>query len=137
MSKLTEMLDKYRKGESVRLKVGIMADKTYPDGQKVAFVGYVNEYGTPTIPSRPFFRSAVAKNKDILPEMVAALTKKHGPEAAARMIGEHMVGQLSESVMTWSEPPNAQSTIRAKGYNAPLRGEDRLLRKSFSYEIEK
>lgn len=137
MSKLTDMLDKYRGLDKVALRVGIMGNETYPDGTSVAGVGYTNEYGTDTIPSRPFFRSTIANERSILPNMTASLVSSHGAEAALRQVGEHMVSALSESVQTWSEPPNSPSTIRAKGYNAPLRGPDLLLRNSFSYEIEK
>lgn len=136
MSKLTDMLDKYRKKGTLGMKVGIMGEKTYPDGIRVATVGYLNEYGTKTAPARPFFRSAIEENKEILPQMAASLIKNNDPETALRLIGEHMVGQFTESVMTWSDPPNAQSTIEQKGYDAPLRANDRLLRNSFTYEIE-
>lgn len=136
MSKLTQMLDKYRGLERVALRVGIMGGKTYPDGTPVAEVGYVNEYGTDIIPTRPFFRSAIANERSVLPQMAASLLGKHDTETALRLVGEHMVGALSDSVQTWSEPPNAPSTIRQKGYNAPLRANDKLLRNSFSYEIE-
>lgn len=136
MSALKKMLDKYRGLERVALRVGIMGGKTYPDGTLVAEVGYVNEYGTDIIPTRPFFRSAIANERSVLPKMAASLLGKNDPETALRLIGEHMVGALSDSVQTWSEPPNAPSTIREKGYNAPLRANDRLLRNSFSYEIE-
>lgn len=136
MSKLTEFLDKYRKAQSLKMKIGILADKTYPDGTKAALVGYLNEYGTKDIPARPFFRTAIENNSNVLPQMAASLLSKHDPETAARIIGEHMVGEFTNSVMTWSDPPNAQSTIDQKGYNAPLRANDRVLRNSFSYEIE-
>lgn len=142
MTKLTDMLDRYRKKGTLGMKVGIMGAKTYPDGIKVATVGYLNEYGTKTedgkthIPPRPFFRSAIANNTDVLPKMVAALLKGNDPETTLRLIGEHMVGEFTDSVMTWSEPENAKSTQKAKGYNSPLRANDKLLRNSFSYEIE-
>jgi|SRR5690625_3321581 len=136
MSALKKMLDKYRGLDKVALRVGIMGGKTYPDGTPVAEVGYVNEYGTDVIPSRPFFRSTVSKNRRTLPRMAASLINEHDTETALRLIGEHMVGALADSVQTWSEPPNAPSTIAQKGYNAPLRANDRLLRNSFSYEIE-
>lgn len=135
MSKLSEMLNRYRDAGSVRLKVGIMADKTYPDGTKAALVGYLNEYGTKDIPARPFFRTAIENNSNVLPKMAASLLSKHEPETVARIIGEHMVGEFTNSVMTWSDPPNAQSTIDQKGFDSPLRANDRLLRNSFSYEI--
>lgn len=136
MSKLTKMLDKYRGLDKVALRVGIMGGKTYPDGTPVAEVGYVNEYGTDIIPTRPFFRSAIANERSVLPQMAASLLGKNDPETALRLIGEHMVGALSDSVQTWSEPGNAKSTIAKKGYDAPLRANDKLLRNSFSYEIE-
>lgn len=142
MSKLTDMLDRYRKKGSLGMKVGIMADKTYPDGVKAATVGYLNEYGTKKadggqhIPPRPFFRAAIANNTDVLPRMIAALLKGNDPQTTLRLVGEHMVGELTDSVMTWSDPGNADSTIAQKGYDAPLRANDRLLRNSFSYEVD-
>jgi hypothetical protein len=181
MSKLTDMLDKYRKGPKAALKVGIMGDKTYPDGELVAYVGYVNEYGykgmvparkqtiyhsvnadgsmrndgrfvkakkanlerivdVPSyeldIPSRPFFRTAIANNRDALKEIIAKAIKEGGVVYGMRIAGEFMSGALQESVMTWSDPPNAASTVAAKGYNAPLRANDKILRNSFTYEVE-
>lgn len=138
MSKLTDMLDKYRKSGSIGMKVGIMADKTYPDGMKVAHVGWINDQGAPHahIPSRPFFRETVFRNQAVIPKMVAALLKNNEPDAVLRLVGEHMVGEFTDTVMTWKDPPNAQSTIDAKGYDAPLRANDKQLRNSFSYEIE-
>ena len=138
MSKLTDMLDKYRKSGSIGMKVGIMADKTYPDGMKVAHVGWINDQGAPHahIPARPFFRETVFRNQAVIPKMVAALLKNNEPETVLRLVGEHMVGEFTDAVMTWKDPPNAQSTIDAKGYDAPLRANDKLLRNSFSYEIE-
>lgn len=181
MSKLTEILDKYRKEKNKSLKVGVMGNKTYPDGELVSYVAYVNEYGykgmipgrkqtiyhsvnqdgamrndgrfvrkasanlervvdVPSyeldIPSRPFFRTAIANNKDKLREIIAKAIREGGVERGMRIAGEFMSDALQESVMTWTDPPNAASTVKAKGYNAPLRANDKLLRNSFSYEIE-
>lgn len=181
MTALTDMLDKYRKAGSPKVKAGIMGDKTYPDGEKVAYVGYVNEYGYKgmvpgrmgvvyhrldkdgnianggkfvkkskasierlvyipeyelNIPSRPFFRTAIANSRDELKQLIAKTIREKGPMDAAHLAGLFMTDRLTESVMTWSDPPNAASTVRAKGYNAPLRANDKLLRNSFTYEIE-
>ena len=181
MSKLTEMLDKYRKEPKAVLKVGIMGDKTYPDGELVAYIGYLNNYGykgmipgrkqviyhavnadgsmrndgrfvkakkanlarivdVPSyelnIPARPFFTHAIALNKDQLKEIVAKAIREGGVVYGMRIAGEFMSDKLKESVMTWSDPPNAKSTVASKGYNAPLRANDKLLRNSFTYEIE-
>jgi hypothetical protein len=185
MSKLTDMINKIlgrtKSAKNLALKVGIMGDKTYPDGQKVSFVGYVNEYGykgiVPSrygmvyhkldkdgnianggrfvkeskasierqvvipdyelnIPSRPFFRTAVANNKEALKEAIAKAIRHGGVDFGVRIAGEFMVDALKESVMTWTDPPNAPSTVKSKGYQAPLRANDKLLRNSFTYEIE-
>lgn len=181
MTKLTDMLDRYREEKGVVVRVGLIGSGTYPDGELVSMVGYINEYGysglvparTATIrhavdadgnisnggkfikkgaggiersvkipeyqleiPARPFFRTAVFENKNALKSLIAATIESDGISAAAEKAGQFMVEALSESVNTWQDPPNAKSTVRAKGYNAPLRANDRILRNSFTYEIE-
>lgn len=134
---LSEKLAQIADQRVVKARVGIVDSATYPDGESVAFVGYVNEYGTDKIPSRPFFRAAIAKNRDELgPMLVKFIGQGKSADEAMRLVCEHMVDELKESVITWEDPPNAASTIRQKGFNAPLRGVDRLLRNSFSYEID-
>lgn len=87
------------------------------------------------LPARSFFRTAIENNRDKLGPMLIRLMEKHDTETAIRMMCEHMVDELKTSVLTWTDPPNAPSTIKKKGYDAPLRGPDKLLRNSFSYEI--
>lgn len=180
---LSDKLNQIAKQRVVKARFGIIEPATYPDGESVAFVGYVNEYGYEgkipkrqgvvrhiineetgefknkgkfatkkkanferqvtipeydlKIPARPFFRSAVAKNRDKLgPMLIKFMGQGRSADEAMRLVCEHMVDELKESVITWEEPPNAASTIKKKGFNAPLRGVDRLLRNSFSYEID-
>lgn len=134
---LAKALDKYRKLNSVKAHVGIMEDKTYPDGTPVAAVGFYNDMGTKGIPARPFFRQAIAENKEQLKAVIAkALESTKDPETALRLGGEVMIDAFKDAVMTWSDPPNAPSTVKAKGYQAPLRANDKLLRNSFTVEIK-
>ena len=181
-SGLADKLQKIAAQRAVKARVGILEDKTYPDGPAVAQVGYWNEYGYEgivvpertgtvyhsvnektgemnaggkfvkkskanlarevvikehniSIPPRPFFRKTIADNRKLLPSMAAKLLKKHDPETVMRILCDYLVDQLENTVQTWTDPPNAKSTIRQKGYDSPLRGPDRLLRNSFSYEI--
>ena len=131
------MLDKYRKLQTASVTVGIIDGKTYPDGTSVAQVGFDNEYGVPErrVPARPFFRTAIKENQAQIREMFPELLKKNDVATALGLVGSFMADALQESVMTWQEPPNAQSTIDAKGYNAPLRANDRILRNSFSFKV--
>lgn len=132
---LQKALKDIAKKRSLKARVGILESMTYPDGEYVAQVGYWNEYGTERIPPRPFFRKAIADNRKVLPKLIGKLLKNNDAETALKLGCEHMVDELKQSVMTWSDPPNAPSTIKAKKYNAPLRGNYKLLRNSFSYEI--
>lgn len=132
---LVDRLKKIAEQKTISARVGIIEPMRYPDGPLIAQVGYWNEYGTDTIPPRPFFRTAVENNRDKLGPMFVRAVQKHDTEAAMRTVCDHMVDELKISVLTWTDPPNAPSTIRKKGYNAPLRGPDKLLRDSFSYEI--
>lgn len=132
---IVDRLKKIAEQKTIKARVGIIEPMRYPDGPLIAQVGYWNEYGTDTIPPRPFFRAAVENNRDKLGPMFVEAVQKHDTEAAMRTVCEHMVDELKASVLTWTDPPNAKSTEQAKGYNAPLRGPDKLLRNSFNYEI--
>lgn len=132
---LVDRLKKIAEQKTIKARVGIIEPMRYPDGPLIAQVGYWNEYGTDTIPPRPFFRTAVENNRDKLGPMFVRAVQKHDTEAAMRTVCEHMVDELKISVLTWTDPPNAPSTIKSKGYDSPLRGPDKLLRNSFSYEI--
>lgn len=132
---IVDRLKKIAEQKTISARVGIIESMTYPNGELVAQVGYWNEYGTDAIPPRPFFRTAVENNRDKLGSMFVRAVQKHEPETAMRMVCEHMVDEFKMSVLTWTDPPNAPSTIRKKGFDSPLRGNDKLLRNSFSYEI--
>ena len=132
IKRLAEIADEL---ESKKMRVGIIEAKNYPDGTPVAQVGYKNEYGTDKIPSRPFFRTAIANVKNEMVDTIAKSLRSNDVETALRHGGEILTNELKEQVMTWSDPPNAPYTIAQKGYNAPLRGNDRLLRNSFTVEI--
>ena len=66
LDKVRKKLEK-RLNPKLELEVGFFESATYKDGTKVAQVAYWNEYGTPTIPPRPFFRDAIKeKSKEWL-----------------------------------------------------------------------
>ena len=51
---------------TAKVRVGIIEQANYEgsDGESVAQVAFWNEYGTATIPPRPFFRNTIAQHKD-------------------------------------------------------------------------
>lgn len=76
---------------------------------------------TITIPARSFFRKTIRENKAKWVNSMPALIKQHDSMKALAVTGKMMKDDLVESIMTWTEPPNAKSTIAKKGSNAPLR----------------
>ena len=131
---LASALKKYSE-MNASVRVGVLENATYPDGTPVAMVAFWNEYGTKTSPVRAFFRTTVSDQKKNWVLSVQNLMKMHDdPKKVMGLIGEHMRGQIVQSINTWTDPPNAPYTVRMKGFNAPLRDTGQLMR-SISFEV--
>lgn len=137
-SKLEEALEKYMSGTAVTLRAGILEEAKYPDGTQVAQVGYIQEYGAPEakIPPRPFFRAVINEGKQTWTSILAAGVEHYQGDvkSALALLGDQIVGELSQSVRDWSSPPNAPATIARKGFNKPLIDTGQMAN-SFSYEV--
>ena len=120
--------------ENVVLRVGIIESATYPDGESVAQVAFWNEYGTATTPPRPFFRQTIRDNKAGWSLSVQNLLKSHDAEMALNLLGQHIQGQLVQTINGWAAPPNAAATVAKKGFNAPLRDTMQMAR-TINYEV--
>ncbi|UOO77930.1 hypothetical protein LVJ85_05570 [Neisseria sp. Dent CA1/247] len=125
------------KAASGKVRVGIIQQSTYEDGQSVAQVAYWNEYGTAHIPPRPFFRQTIAEHKDEWSDKAAAILRETDgdTQATLAMMGEGVKGQVVETIQNFRDPPNAPSTERKKGFNKPLIDTGTLWR-SIDYEME-
>ena len=131
---LASALKKYSE-MNASVRVGVLESATYPDGTPVAMVAFWNEYGTKTSPVRAFFRTTVSDQKKNWVLSVQNLMKMHDePKKVMGLIGEHMRGQIVQSISTWTDPPNAPYTVAMKGFNAPLRDTGQLMR-SISFEV--
>lgn len=97
----------------------------YPDGTKVVDVATWNEFGTATAPARPALRNAL---KEAAPQL-RALGQR---QAALILQGRLTIQKASENqakilvklmkfhILKLKAPPNAPSTVAAKGFNDPL-----------------
>lgn len=86
-----------------------------------------------TIPARSFFRTSIEDSAgDAMIALRNSILKNEGVDTALLKAADVIKKEIVGNIMTWTDPPNAPSTIRSKGYNAPLRGNDRLLRNSIS-----
>ena len=131
---LASALKKYSE-MNASVRVGVLESATYPDGTPVAMVAFWNEYGTKTSPVRAFFRTTVSDQKKNWVLSVQNLMKMHDdPKKVMGLIGEHMRGQIVQSINTWTDPPNAPYTVRMKGFNKPLVDQGIMMR-SISFEV--
>lgn len=109
------------KAASGTVRVGIIESQTYPDGESVAQVAYWNEYGTATIPARPFFRNTIAEKQGEWADKAAELLKQSDDtNHALALIGEGVKGDIVETIQNFREPENAPSTVKRKGFDKPL-----------------
>ena len=134
--KLAEMAEKL--GEGKVLRVGFLENATYPDGQQVAMVAAANEFGNPANnqPPRPFFRNMIADNKDNWPDDIGRIAQATGfdGEQTLGLMGEHIKGQLQQSIRELMEPPLSPVTVEKKGFDKPLIDTGHMLN-SVDYDI--
>lgn len=131
------------------VNVGFLATAKYPDGTSVAQNAIWQEFGTTRatsgdadtkriehVPPRPFFRTMIADKSPKWPESLAYVLKANHYDAARALasMGEGIKGQLVESIVNWSEPPNAPATIAAKGFNKPLIDQG-VMQRAVAYEV--
>ena len=117
---LSAALSKYKE-MNASVRVGVLENATYPDGTPVAMVAFWNEYGTKRSPVRAFFRTTVSEQKKNWVLSVQNLMKMHdNPQQVMGLIGEHMKGNIVQSIVSWSDPPNSAYTIAKKGFDKPL-----------------
>ena len=121
-SKLSRALNAYvSKFAAGKVKVGFLAGATYPDGLSVAQVAFWNELGTTKTPARSFFRTMISNESPGWSMKIAKLAKRGADgKTILGMMGEDIQGALQQSIVGWSEPGNAPSTVAAKGFDKPL-----------------
>ena len=124
-ARLKKLLREARKGGASSVKVGFFSTARYNDkkGTPVAAVAAWNEFGTKTIPERPFFRQAIANMEDGVADILEAgldpQTMVVNKQLAGR-VGAHAAGHVMESISSMDSPPNSPATVRRKGSSNPL-----------------
>lgn len=134
-----------------QVEIGILAiDKSLTgENGKITILEYAiyNEYGTPSMPARPFMRNAFDSNRGIISNLIQAAPKKvikgekSGKEALME-IGETIRGLIIQSIATaetWAVP-NDPKTLKIKTKNGQANNtkpliDNRFLIKSIRYQI--
>jgi len=123
-----------RKAKRGGVKVGIMgsgAKEDYPSGADIIDVALYNEFGTETIPARPFVRGAFDNSQSDLINMqkqlwASIVEGRMSAHKALGRLGRFHQGQIQEYMPFLSQPPNAPSTIAQKRASNPLIDNKRL-----------
>lgn len=134
------------KGAGVR--VGVLGDsQPAEDGTDMVLIAAANEFGTDTIPSRPFMRGAFDERRSSLFNMQRrlwdqVLAGRLTTRSALGLLGETHQGQVQDYMNTPQNfVPNEPSTIRSKTRagrrgDQPLRDTGRLFQ-SIRWEHER
>lgn len=110
---LKQIRDKVRGGAEVR--VGFLEGATYPDGQNVATIAAINNFGAPEagIPARPFFSNMIAENSGEWADKFATVLKScnYDNDQALKLMGIYIASQLRESIVESDDTaPNSPVT---------------------------
>jgi hypothetical protein len=112
-AELQRMVGEVTTAQSV--KVGFLANATYPDGTPVAMVAAIQNWGAPRagIPPRPFFSNMIVAKQAEWGPATGALLVANNYNAARTLaqVGEAISGQLREGIINTNDPPLSQVTL--------------------------
>ena len=120
-------------------RVGFFPDSRYSGALSVAEVARFNEFGA-GVPARPFMRPAVHSRRQDLTTALhrmyrQAIRDNQDTLDVLEKFGEQVKGMIQEQITNTYSPPNAPSTIKRKGFNAPLR-DTLIMLHSVRYQAE-
>ena len=117
------ILEAAKKAKDRRVKVGFHSGKDTTDSEGVSalFKAVVNNYGL-GVPKRPFMAVAFAQNVDKYKKFLGAKIKEDPESIETHLDKLGAIGRsdIQKSIIDLKSPPNAQSTIDAKGSSNPL-----------------
>lgn len=117
---LKEITDKLKSLEKSVVKAGLFFDKQLVDTRTtVAEYASYNEYGTATIPSRPFMRITYNENNKkwydyIARQLYDLIDNKTNVSSILVTVGEMMASDIRNTINSNILPSNAPSTIKKK-----------------------
>lgn len=125
-----------------QLEVGIFPDAGVNEkGIHVAGYAYINEFGEGNVPSRPWMRDTLKTKKyqwkrKIKDSFKNKFDKNASFKEVMEPVGKLAVENFKDAIYEWSDPPNAESTIRRKKKDDPLVDTEKMV-KSIKYKINK
>ena len=99
---------------TAKVRVGIIEQANYDgsDGESVAQVAFWNEYGTATIPPRPFFRNTIAERKTEWARLAGKFMQANGGDVRQSLsdLGQIAVDDIKETITNGNFAPNSEVT---------------------------
>ena len=135
------------RANNAQVSVGIFAGATSFDGQSIAVYATANEFGYPEgsgregrPPERSFMRSTVDRNRRLYNQQIErGLARIHDGQATTVQVlnelGLKVQGDFKQAITDLREPPNAPSTIEAKGSSNPLI-DTGAMRNAVTFEVD-
>lgn len=119
------ILKQLKIAEGARVTIGVRGDKKHQDGEaRLVDIAVWNEFGTKTIPARPFIGGNHDEKKQQyrrdLQKRFAAILAGSTVEQELAEFGELVVGDVKLYMTTLDTPPNAAATVLMKGVDNPL-----------------
>lgn len=114
--------------------MGILSNQRYDTGASVKEVALRHEFGTRTIPARPFLRPAYNKNIDKWKQYIySGLQSGKSLDTILNAVGSMGVGEIKREIASIVDPPLKKA--RKDGGTKPL-VDTGLLLSSVTYEVE-
>lgn len=99
---------------TAKVRVGIIEQANYDgsDGESVAQVAFWNEYGTATIPPRPFFRNTIAERKTEWARLAGKFMQANGGDVRQSLsdLGQIAVEDIKQTIINGNFAPNSEVT---------------------------
>jgi len=155
---MKQALDDIASKAMAHVNVGFLAGSTCGEHGEASApeIAFYNEFGTTRrlispksiaheslhairtehIPPRPFFRNMISKRSKRWGKLIAKLLKKYkfNYSQAMAAMGQVVSEELQQSIVNFSSPKNAPSTIARKGFDKPLVDSGNLMR-AVNYEV--
>lgn len=100
------------------LRAGFLESARYPDGQSVAEVAAIQNFGAPGagIPARPFFTNAVKRGSGEWAGKLAKLLvlTDYDAERALQMMGPILAADIQKSIVETNAPPLSEITLQLR-----------------------
>lgn len=111
-------------GKANQLRVGYLEGGRYPDGQPVALIAAIQNFGAPGagIPARPFFTNMVAEESKTWAGKMGALLKDTNwdGELSFTILGNDIKGKLEDSIRHTVSPPLSPVTVMLRGMKSKM-----------------